>query len=273
MTDQLIYGIVLGIVQGIAEFLPISSKGHLVILQQPLEQWLHFDMSDRDRLQFDVVLHFGTLVSLLIVYRWQLLQLRVRDWALIVLATVPVGALGLLLHDEVESLFGSPLLTGVCLLGTAALLFVADRGRGTLRIEDLTAGRALCIGLFQAGALLPGISRSGTTITAGTLVGLQRDAAARFSFFLAIPAIAGACVVTLAKFAHHPVLNVSVPALVAGATVSMIVGVASLEWLIRMIARGRLHWFAWYCIAFSLLTIGWQLALRVGMLPGSASVR
>lgn len=268
MVAEIVYGVVLGVVQGIAEFLPISSKGHLILIQQPLERWLGFTLTDRDRLEFDVVLHFGTLISLLIIYRWDLVRLPLRLWAAIVIGTIPVGVIGLLFHDKIETFFGSPLLTGFGLLGTATLLVIAQTvERRQFSMNDMSLSRAAGIGFFQAAAVLPGLSRSGTTIAGGCVLGFDRDTAARFSFFLAIPAIVGACVVTAAKFAHDPVLNNSLVALVTGAFVSFIVGFISLQWLLRMIAKGRLHWFAWYCAAVGLLTIAWQCALRSGVLP------
>src|SRR5262249_28264072 len=107
MSAQIIYGVVLGIVQGIAEFLPISSKGHLIIAQDPLERWLGLETADPGprRLEFDVVLHFGTLIALVIVYWRDLLRLTIRQWAAIVVGTIPVGVAGLLLHDKAEKLF------------------------------------------------------------------------------------------------------------------------------------------------------------------------
>ena len=266
MIERVIYAVVLGTVQGIAEFLPISSKGHLIIVQEPLERWLGLETADPGprRLAFDVVLHFGTLLALLVVYRRDLLSLRAKQWAALIIGTIPAGLIGLIFHEKVEAMFGAPLLTGIGLLGTSALLFLAQRfSRGTLLLDDMTLPRALLIGWFQAAALLPGLSRSGTTITAGCLTGFQRETAARFSFLLAIPVISGACALTFLKLFRHPelVTSNSPLALIVGAAVSFVVGLASLQWLIRMISKGRLHWFAWYCLVVGLLVIAWQTLL------------
>lgn len=266
MWAQIVYGIVLGIVQGIAEFLPISSKGHLILVQGPLERWLGLESANPGprRLEFDVILHFGTLIALLIVYRYELWSLRFRQWVALFVGTIPVGVIGLAFHSKAEEMFDAPVLTGFGLLGTAALLFLAQWfSHGERGLGDMSLARAAGIGLFQAAAILPGLSRSGTTITGACLLGFDRNTAARFSFYLAVPAIGGAVAVTAAKFVRHPepFVNNSPIALATGAMVSLLVGVVSLQWLIRMISRGRLYWFAWYCLVVGLLTIALQTML------------
>jgi undecaprenyl-diphosphatase len=183
---NLLFAILLGIVQGIAEFLPISSSGHLVIAQallmqfssQPLPQWLQ-------GMTMNVALHFGTLLSITVVYRRELLA-AVRQPRLLlqlILASIPVAIIGLGFKDALEATFNSPLAAGCCLLVTAGILLVARRLQsGSVPIEQLSFRSSLIIGVFQAVAILPGISRAGSTVGAGLMCGLKGSEAARFSF-------------------------------------------------------------------------------------------
>jgi undecaprenyl-diphosphatase len=230
---NLIYAVILGAVQGVAEFLPISSSGHLVIVGElltslsgrGLPEWLQ-------GMTMNVALHFGTLLSIATVYFRDLLGLlkQVRLLLLIVLSSVPAGIVGLLFKDQLEALFQNALAAGICLLGTAIILLTARRLRGVGRgLTELSPAAALTIGVFQAVAILPGISRAGSTVGAGLMCGLRPHDAAK------------------------------VPPMLAGMVVSYVVGVLSLRSLIRLLAADRLHWFAWYCSAVGLLTIFWQL--------------
>jgi undecaprenyl-diphosphatase len=267
-ASALLETLVLAVAQGIAEFLPISSKGHLVILGALMRRFQGVEVDDEENLLLIVVLHFGTLLSLVVVYRAELRGLlrNPRLCAAIVLATIPAGALGFLLKDRLEEAFQSPLLAGCGLLVTAALLWIAQRcGRNERTLERLTFADALLVGLFQVAALLPGISRSGTTISGGLIAGLRREAAAAFSFLIAIPIIAAATLLTVVKAWQRsggafPLDARYSPGVMAiGAAVSFGVGVVSLRWLLRLISQRRLHWFSWYCAAAGLATIAWQL--------------
>lgn len=258
--------IVLGIVQGIAEFLPISSSGHLVICGAIWQEATGRSASPEDDLALNVALHVGSLFSILWVYRRDLWALaRARDWRLcaaIIVATIPTAIVGLLFKDQFETAFATPLIAGCGLLVTASWLVLGQRlERGERSLAGITAARALAIGIFQAAALVPGVSRSGSTIAGALFVGAKRDAAAAFSFFIAIPAIGGAAALTFRDAIVSGVAPANAGALVLGAAVSFVVGVLALRGLLRVIARGKLHWFAAYCVLAGAGTIAWQLAV------------
>ncbi|MFM7058876.1 MAG: undecaprenyl-diphosphate phosphatase [Planctomycetota bacterium] len=262
---NLLFAILLGIVQGIAEFLPISSSGHLVIAQAllfqfssaPLPEWL-------EGMTMNVALHFGTLLSITVVYRRELLD-AVRQPRLLIqliIASIPVAVVGLGFKDALEALFNNPMAAGCCLLVTAGILLTARRLQsGSVPLDALPMRSALLIGLFQAVAVLPGISRAGSTVGAGLMCGLKSREAARFSFFLAIPAIGGATLLeTLKLFTRGDTTHPEWLPLFVGAGVSFLVGTLSLRWLIRQLQANRLHWFAGWCLAAGLCTVIWQLS-------------
>ncbi len=219
----------------------------------------------------NVALHVGTLLSILWVYREDLWVMRQRPKLVlaIVLATLPLVAIGLSpVKDLMKHGFDTPLISGCGLLVTAGLLASAHLWQSNTRtLEEMTLCRAGLIGLFQAVALFPGISRSGSTISGGLLLGLRREAAASFSFFIAIPAIAGAGVLMLKDVLTEPSITSS-PGygwgpMLLGALVSFAVGLLALRWLLRLISQRRLHWFACYCAAVGTLTILWQILERL----------
>lgn len=274
---DILKAVILGIVQGIGEFLPISSSGHLVIVdhlfdaltgQSPVKD------AEADML-FNIVVHLGTLLSILIVYReaiWKL-RLQPRVCVNLVLASVPAGVLGLLFKDYFEQAFATPLVVGVCWFITAGMLLVGQRlERNEISYEDLPPRKAFFIGVFQAVALLPGVSRSGSTITGGLLTGLQRGSAGAFSFLMAIPVIGGAALLELKDVVSGEVqVGNPVPLIVGGVT-AFLVGWLVLRWLVMLIAKGRLHWFAYYCCAAGTLTVIWQLFASVSEI-GQVAVR
>jgi undecaprenyl-diphosphatase len=253
--------IFLGIVQGIAEFLPISSSGHLVLSQELLKRWSGQDVGGHDDLALDVALHVGTLGSILVVYFKDLLKIfqTPRIIALVVAGTIPAAVVGLTLKSKIEATFQNPLIVGVCLLITAGLLLAGQNWeRVKLTLGQMPFGSAFIIGLFQAVALLPGVSRAGSTIAGGLITGLSRDDAAKYSFLLAIPAIGGAAVLTLKDvLEEQSAVNWSL--LGVGAFVSFVVGFFALKALLALITRNKLHYFAYYCLTVGLLTIIWQV--------------
>jgi len=259
---QYIHAAILGIVQGIAEFLPISSSAHLLIFGALLNPSDGTEMPTESTTMM-IALHFGTLLSILVVYRRDLLPVirNVRLLSLIVLATIPVGLVGLLFRDQVETVFNTPLLAGEALIVTAVFLLV---GRHLQHRQDqsskLGAVSAGLIGVFQAIAVIPGISRSGSTIAAGLSCGLSREEAARFSFLIAIPAIAGVSVVQAKAFVTGDApVDTNLWPVVLGTAIAFVVGVAALSWLLRIVTSDRLHWFAGYCLLAGVATIAWQL--------------
>jgi undecaprenyl-diphosphatase len=257
--------IVLGVVQGVTEFLPISSSGHLVIAQ-------HLFGLREEQLALTVFLHFGTLLAIVVVFRNDIvavLTVQRRLIGLVLLGSIPAAVVGIAFHRQIEQAFASVLVVGVALLVTGLLLTLAERSRQLLRAAVGEAERtdldhirpldALLIGLAQAVAILPGISRSGSTISAALLCGLNRDAAARFSFLLAIPALGGAALLELRAVAGTGQLAWPVGAVVAGVASAFLSGVASLKLLLAVLRQRRLLIFAAYCFILGTTVIAWQL--------------
>lgn len=257
---------ILGVVQGVTEFLPISSDGHLAIVEAVWEAASGDKLEQAmgtSRLSVNIVLHVGTLAATFVVFWrriWRLLGEDRRVIGLLITGTLPVVVVGLLLKKVGETWLTSPLLTGWMLPFSGLLLLWAQRQPvGESPYQKLTHRRALIIGLMQATAPLPGISRSGTTIAAGLGVGLKRDAAAVFSFLLALPAVGGACCLELLQLWRHNTEELAWPVLGVGVLVSFLAGLAALSWLLRWLQSGRLHYFGWWCIGLGLVVIAWQL--------------
>jgi undecaprenyl-diphosphatase len=253
--------LILAVVQGITEFLPVSSSGHLVVVSH----WLAPGEDLDQFVELNVVLHLGTLGSIVVYYWRHLVRLLGEDrriLGLIAIGTAPAVAIGLPLRLFGKDLLASPSLTGAMLLVTGGLLLLASRftARQSEEYQRLSPWQALWIGLAQACALLPGISRSGTTISTGLLTGLSPRAATAFSFLLALPAIGGAGVLEVAKMAagRAPASSLPMSWLAIGALVSFGVGLGAIAILVRMLERNRLHWFAWWCIPLGLLVLAWQ---------------
>lgn len=263
---DILEAVILGIVQGIGEFLPISSSGHLVIADELLELVTGVQKKNEEKLLLNVVLHAGTLGSILVVYWKEIWELRVqpRVCVMLFLASIPAAFLGFTMKDTFEQFFATPLIAGVALFGTAGLLMLGQRlEKSELNYEDLPLRHSFLIGLFQAGALIPGISRSGSTIAGGLMLGLQRKSAAAFSFLMAIPVIGGAVLVELKDISTGETVVGSPVALIVGGVVSFAVGLACLRWMVSLIAKGKLHWFAYYCVAVGTVTVVWQLFATV----------
>jgi undecaprenyl-diphosphatase len=243
---------VLGVVQGLTEFLPVSSDGHLALLHSIIAP-----LPATETLAIDVGLHAGTLVATIAYFHRDLLGLLAalgpqgagtweRRWiGLLALASVPVALVGLLWKSAIEQTFTSMPVVGASFLATGTLLFATRFVRETRRDErELGVADALLVGCFQATALLPGVSRSATTITAGLLRRLRPDVAARFSFLVGIPAVIGAQIL---EFGTLRTLDpASGRAVVAGAVVAGLVGMVAIWSLMRLLASRRLHYFAYY---------------------------
>ncbi len=240
----------LGVLQGATEFLPVSSSGHLVLAPWLLG-W------DSPGLAFDAVVHWGTALAV-VVYFWRdwvkiigeavkSINLKSEAW-LILLGTIPAALAGYLLEDFFEGMFGRPVAAAAFLLVTAALLTASERlGRRERDLDTLTWLDALLVGLAQALAILPGISRSGSTIAAGLARGLRREEAARFSFLLATPIILGAGLLKIVDLAQTGGLAAQFPALVVGFAAASLVGFGCIHFLMGYLQRRRLYPFAVYC--------------------------
>jgi undecaprenyl-diphosphatase len=256
--------LVMGIVQGITEFLPVSSSGHLVLtaaLFQAAGDPLH------DLLDVEIVLHAGTLATM-IVYFWPQIVQAVRQdrrvMGLVIVGTLPAVVIGLPAKKFASHWLESPQLAGPLLVGNGLiLLWALRRPLGERRYQTLAPREALLIGLAQALAILPGVSRSGSTVAVCLALGLRREAAANFSFLLGIPAIAGACTLSgLKLMGAEGGLETPTSWLLLGALVSFVAGLGAVRWLIAWLVKGRLHWFAYWCFAVGAALGAWQFAIR-----------
>jgi undecaprenyl-diphosphatase len=249
--------VILALVQGVAEFLPISSSGHLVLVG-----WLLGHESESATVE--IILHTGTLASILLIFWKRIVDLLVNDRRvvpLLVVGTLPAVLVGLPLKLYGEPILKSPLLAGSMLLVTGTLLLMMKYvGKGDRGYQSLVWWQAVLIGCFQAIAILPGISRSGATIFGGRLIGLRGVDAVTFSFLLAIPAIAGATVLAVRDLVKEGAGGTEVSLLMIGAVISFATGVVALKWLIRWSTKDRLHWFAFWCFPIGLIVI----ALHMG---------
>ena len=256
--ETVIRYLILGIGQGLTEFLPVSSSGHLVLAQRFLK-------IDPPGVFLEAVLHLGTLVAVLVLFRRDLARLARailsrgegrKEITRLIVATVPIVFVGLFLRTQIEAAFTSSLLVGICLLITGGLLFAADRARRSAEEDAIRLPDALVIGFAQAAALLPGISRSGATIGTGMLLGIRGREAARFSFLLAIPAILAAGGFKLTQTVGRVSLGKAEWAgFLLGALAAAVVGALAIKGLLAIIARGKLKVFGIYCLALGLAAI------------------
>ena len=261
--------LLLGIVQGLAEYLPISSSGHLEIAQG----LLGLDLSGADSLQFDIMLHVATVLSTIVILWREFSGMCVSFFTLkkdentslvckILVSCIPVGIVGLFFKDSIEQFYGHNLtVVGTCLLVTAALLAFAYYSRTRSLIKksgtdgSASIGRpisyvdAFVIGCAQAVAVLPGLSRSGSTIATGIMLGDRRDSVARFSFLMVIIPILGQAFLDLVKGMKDSGFDSSVGfmPMFVGFMASFIVGCIACKWMLEIVRRGRLVWFAVYC--------------------------
>ncbi|MBA4104412.1 MAG: undecaprenyl-diphosphate phosphatase [Pirellula sp.] len=258
--------ILLAIVQGITEFLPISSDGHLAVVNALLQAGGKGEVPDL--LETTIVLHLGTLASVLIFYRREIIRLLTTNRRAIlplIAATIPAGVIGVgiekgLPDETTKWLLESPLFAGFGFFITAAALWWLGRTpEGTIDYPATPAWKAVIIGFFQAAAILPGVSRSGLTISSGVGLGLRREAAATFSFLMAIPVIGGAGLLKIKDAVDKGTTSTPLPTLALGFVVSMLVGIAALWVLLRMLRRGRLELFVYYLVPLGIAVTSWQL--------------
>ncbi|MBF0452063.1 MAG: undecaprenyl-diphosphate phosphatase [Candidatus Magnetomorum sp.] len=271
---ETIIPLLLGVVQGLTEFLPVSSSGHLVLLQK-------LTGIQEPAILFDICLHVGTLMAVILIFysdirdmilaiiqlpgqllkekKQSLMALiqenkQLKTAFLIIVGTIPTGLMGIFFRKQVDILFGDISLVGMMLIITGIFLgltrIVPSGGRS---IEDITVRDALFLGLIQGFAIIPGISRSGATITAALFLKMDRSLAGRFSFLLSIPSILGALVLELSKPACDPVF--SYPMIFAASLVSFAVGFIALKILLRVVDQGKLFYFSPYCIGVGGLTL------------------
>ena len=250
---------ILGIVQGITEFLPVSSSAHLLLGRHAFG-WV----DEHSGLVFDVATHLGTLVATILYFRDDLLAMaaalprffsdapEARLMRLVAIGSVPMVVVGLLFSNWIEAHARVPIVTVVTLsVGALGLLLVERLGPRTRGVDDLTPVDATAFGIAQAAALIPGLSRSGSTITIGMLLGVRRDAAARFTFLLGIPAVVAALGKAALELRHIPLTSDLVSVLVVGVVTSGVVGYLSIRFLLQYLAGHKLDVFAWYRLALA----------------------
>ncbi len=249
--------LILAIIQGIAEFLPISSSGHLVVVGAL------FGMGEGST-ELNIILHFGTLLAIVLFYWKRIIALLRSDKnviPLLIVGTIPVVVVGLTIKENWPWLLKNPLLAGFMLPVTGMMLLLLPKIKhGETEYQDISYLAAFIIGCAQAFAILPGISRSGSTIVVGSMLGLKRQSATTFSFLLAIPAILGATTLEAKKMIESEGGSI-IPLwlLAVGAIVSFAVGLVALRWLVRWVEKGQLHWFAYWLIPFGFAIVIWQL--------------
>lgn len=259
--EDILRAIVLGIVQGLSEFLPISSSGHLIVVREL------FDWQFTDNITFDVALHVGTTVAVLGYFwrEWLAMFRSVLLWAtgnrehrvgevynehifgLIVLGSIPVAILGAAFESKIEDELRDPIIVGALLIAFSAVLLLADRvGRGQRSLSDASWVDALVIGGAQAISLAPGVSRSGITISAGLFRNFNRQDAARYSFLLSTPAIGGAALLKFAEAARDGTLTDNLDQMVFGAAAAAIIGWLAIAYLMRLVRTNSFALFVVY---------------------------
>ncbi|WP_455714526.1 undecaprenyl-diphosphate phosphatase [Anaerosporobacter sp.] len=285
----ILQAIIMGIVQGVAEFLPISSSGHLAIMKYILH------INDTGLL-FNVMLHFGTLIAMFVAFWKDIKQLLIEGFGiigdlfvnigrlvhnlfskekreynkviktayrkfvmLVVVSTIPTGILGILLQNVVEVTSETLIIPGLCLLLTGVLLLISDRTvPGKKRAKDVTYADAGIIGLAQGLATLPGLSRSGTTITACLSCGLDKNFAVKYSFIMSIPAILGAVILQMKDISTVAVDSTEVVGYVIGTLIATIVGYICIKTMLVVVRRKKYKGFAYYCFVVGSIAVIWN---------------
>ncbi len=255
---SILQAIILGLVQGLTEFIPVSSSGHLLLLHHA------FGLSEQG-LGFDVALHIGTLLALMVFFYKDILELaqaiftkgpKTRLAWVVALATVPAVIAGMLLQDRAETTFRTPYLVCATMAVMALVMLAAERyGRGSTVLEKTTHKQGLIIGVAQAVALIPGVSRSGSTISAGLFAGLDRVAATRFSFLLSIPITAGAIAKVVSDQDTLNQIKNETGLFAIGIVTAFISGVVAIRFLLKFVAKHSLNVFAYYRLVLAAITL------------------
>jgi undecaprenyl-diphosphatase len=257
--------LVLGIIQGLTEFLPVSSSGHLTIGS------VFFGMSGEENLTFAIVVHAATVFSTIVVLCHEVAGLfkgffsfkwneETKMVCKILLSMIPVGIVGVFFKNYVEQLFGSGLLLVGCMLLLTAVLLAFSCYAASRRKEEISFRDAFIIGLVQACAVLPGLSRSGSTIAAGLMLGNKREAVAKFSFLMVIIPVLGESFLDLMKGGFSPAASgISYTTLIAGFLAAFISGSFACKWMINLVKKGKLIYFACYCLVVGSITIIYSL--------------
>lgn len=266
---ELIKAVILGIIQGFSEFLPISSSGHLVIFAELLQ-------FQKTGVAFEVFVHFGTLLSVIVAFHRDIKAMILAPFRVylhraddeetlealrwdyyVIVGTIPAVLIGFTLKDPIEGLFTNVLLVFFMLIITGLLMvtsrFLKERG------TRFSIPNSLLIGLAQAFAILPGISRSGSTIFTGMALGISREKVARFSFILSIPVIFGATILKVNDLVRIPPAAAEIQNLIAGTICAFISGYIAIIWLLDVVKKGKLEWFGYYCFFIAISGMIWYL--------------
>jgi len=249
MIESTITGLILGFVQGLTEFLPVSSSGHLILARDI------FNLGVSNGLFFDVMLHLATGLAVVVYFRNDLKQMIFRPkenqtlWLAIILGTIPAMVFGLFFNENLRD----PYIVALALIGGSILFFVAEKFATQDRM--LTYGKGAGVGLFQALALIPGVSRSGATISGGLLLGMKRDESAKFSFLLGLPVIFGASLLEGLRSIDVFMSGELSTGLVVGVITSFVTGMVAVHYLLKFLKNNSLKIFAWYRIALALLIL------------------
>lgn len=261
----IIEAIVLGIIQGLTEFLPVSSSGHLELAKAVLG-----DTSvPEESLLMTVVLHAATAFSTIVIFRKEIMEIitgllqfknneQFQYSLKIVVSMIPAAAAGVLLEEQIDQLFGGQiLLVGLMLLVTGSLLFLADRAKSTLKAVNFK--NAFVVGIAQAIAILPGISRSGATISTSVLLGIDRERAARFSFLMVVPLILGKMAKDILS-GDLAAAQTETSLLIVGFVAAFVAGLFACKWMIALVKRSKLKYFSYYCFVVGLAAIIFAVA-------------
>lgn len=263
---------ILGAVQGLTEFLPVSSSGHLTLLQHLLQ----FNLEGGSMTFINIMMHLGTLIAVIVVFWKDILALFKKPFKtllMLIAATIPAGVVGLLFNDEIDALFSGEnavLYLSVCFALTALLLLICEMAAKRRKVQKpLGWGSAAAMGLMQAVALFPGISRSGSTIVAGTLVGTRREDVAKFSFLMSIPVILGSFAVEVFGIVREPSSVAGVGAngvigMAVGVVLAAVFGFFAIKLMLRVIRKANYVWFSVYLTALSVVCFSLCAA---GVLP------
>jgi undecaprenyl-diphosphatase len=251
---ELLEAIILGIIQGLTEFLPVSSSGHIELVKAM------FDREDPFSDEMTIVLHFATALSTCVIFRKDILEIfqglfqfknndQFKFSIKIILSMIPAAIVGLSFENEIKSLFNSNvLLVGLMLIVTGLLLLVADKATATKK--KVSFGQAIIIGIAQAIAILPGISRSGATISTSVLLGIDREKAARFSFLMVVPLIFGKIAKDLLDLIKEPAVTY-----VLGFAFAFVTGLIACTWMIKLVKSSKLYYFSIYCFIVGIAAI------------------
>lgn len=236
--------IILGIIQGLTEFIPVSSSGHLVIAQHFIKGFT------QPGVLFDVTLHLGTLIAVILYFRDRIIIILkdIKLLGFIVLGTIPAGLIGFLFKKTFEDMFSDVKLVGLMLIITGIIIFIADKVKKSEKdIKSLTWLDSIIIGFAQAIAIIPGISRSGSTISGGIFLGFDRKTAMEFSFLLSIPAILGAAVLEAKHATGSDFASVNIIVYLIGLIVAAVIGYLSIKVLLNFLQKQKLYFFSIYC--------------------------